>query len=176
MKRRNEMHDAVIESLTEGLLQLMEKEPFGQIKISELCARAGVSRVSFYRNFTSLQDILTKHLNNCTDVWWEDYCWRTGDIVDANFWPELLNQYKKNEKLIRLLYENNLHYLLKDHIFSCCGPKPEHDTAMSYTCAVIAGAIYGLVDEWIRLGMKDIPAGLNIREIIAYTAEKSKTA
>ena len=44
-------HILVMESLTEALIQLMRKKPLAEIKISELCDKAGVSRVSFYRNF-----------------------------------------------------------------------------------------------------------------------------
>ena len=54
MARKNEAHDAVVESLTQALLLMMEQKPLAQINISELCEKAGVSRVSFYRNFDSL--------------------------------------------------------------------------------------------------------------------------
>ena len=47
MARKNEAHDAVVESLTQALLLMMEQKPLAQINISELCEKAGVSRVSF---------------------------------------------------------------------------------------------------------------------------------
>ena len=46
-ERKNEAHDMVMESLTQALLQLMEKKPLSKINVSELCTRAGVGRVSF---------------------------------------------------------------------------------------------------------------------------------
>ena len=42
---------SISRSSVTNILQLMEKKPFSEIKISELCERAGVSRISFYRNF-----------------------------------------------------------------------------------------------------------------------------
>ena len=78
-ERRNEAHDMVIESLTQALLQLMEKKPLNRINVSELCSRAGVGRVSFYRNFDSLDDILVQHLKKCTDDWWRDFIQRETD-------------------------------------------------------------------------------------------------
>lgn len=63
-ERKNEAHDMVMESLTQALLQLMEKKPLSKINVSELCTRAGVGRVSFYRNFDSMDDILVQHLKN----------------------------------------------------------------------------------------------------------------
>ena len=166
MDNKMRPHDLVVESLTEALLQLMETKPFIDIKVTELCKRAGVSRISFYRNFNSFQEILTKHLNRCTDEWWAVYSQKPADELYKRFWPELLDQYRRNRKLITLIYNSNLQYVLKDHIFSCCGPKPEHDELTAYTCAVLAGAIYGFVDEWIKTGMTDAPVELNLREMV----------
>lgn len=169
MARKNEAHDIVIESITGALLMLMQKKPISEINISELCSRAGVSRVSFYRNFSSLDEILTVYLKKCTDDWWEEFCKKDEAEFRAKFWEDLLAQYRKHEDLIHLLQQNNRTYIIKDHIFSCCGPKPEHDERMAYTCALIAGAIYGYVDEWIRRGMKDSPMQIDLRNLISLT-------
>lgn len=44
--------------LTEALIILLQSKEFDRISISELCAKAGVSRMSFYRNFKNKNDIL----------------------------------------------------------------------------------------------------------------------
>src|SRR3712207_8891074 len=46
------------EAIEIALLSLLEKKPLGHITISELVARAGVSRNAFYRNYSSKEDIL----------------------------------------------------------------------------------------------------------------------
>lgn len=46
------------ESLETALLLLLEKKPLNQITISELVAKAGVSRNAFYRNYKSKEAIL----------------------------------------------------------------------------------------------------------------------
>ena len=166
MAKKNEAHSMVVDSLTEALLQLMKKKRLSEINVSELCNRAGVSRVSYYRNFSSLQDILIQYLIRCTDAWWTKFSKKTVEEFYRTFWIELFEQYKKNEKLIKLLYKNDASYLLKDHIFACCELESEHNDEDAYTRAVLAGAIYGLVDEWIRRGMKDFPKDFSIRKIV----------
>lgn len=121
-ERKNEAHDMVMESLTQALLQLMEKKPLSKINVSELCTRAGVGRVSFYRNFDSMDDILVQHLKKCTDEWWRDFSQKDVESFYTDFWPELLEQYRANGHLVRLLYENNASHLIKDHIFACAAP------------------------------------------------------
>lgn len=165
MARKNEAHDIVMESLTEALLRLMEKKPLADINVSELCGLAGVSRVSFYRNFKTMQDILVQHLTKCTDDWWIEFSKRPDDELYRTFWVELFEQYKKNKRLIMLLMKNNASGVLKEHIFACCGPSLATDENDAYARAVLAGAVYGLVEVWIERGMKEFPEGFNIYKL-----------
>ena len=164
-ERKNEAHEMVVESLTQALLQLMEKKPLSKINVSELCSRAGVGRISFYRNFDSMDEILVRHLKKCTDDWWEDFVQRDADEFYNDFWPELLEQYRKNGHLIRLLYQNNASHLIKDHIFACCMSDAAGTEEDAYTRAALAGALYGMVDEWIKRGMGQFPENFSIRKI-----------
>ena len=52
----------VRESITGALLELMKKQEFEDITISDLVNRAGVGRASFYRNYISKEDVLKKEL------------------------------------------------------------------------------------------------------------------
>ena len=42
----------------EALLQLMKKKNYTEISVGEIAARAGVHRATFYRHFTSKDDVL----------------------------------------------------------------------------------------------------------------------
>ena len=166
MARKNEAHDAVVESLTQALLQLMEKKPLAQINVSELCTRAGVGRVSFYRNYGSMEEILVHYLKKCTDDWWIEFSKKPSDECYATFWSELLAEYRKNEKLIKLLYQNNASHLFKEHIFACCMSDAAGTEEDAYTRAALAGALYGMVDEWIKRGMGQFPDNFSLRSIV----------
>lgn len=165
MRKKNEAHLMVMESLPEALLQLMEQKPLADINVSELCQRAGVSRVSFYRNYDSMQDILIQYLKQITDEWWTGFSQKGEQEFYQSFWSELLEQYRQNEKLIKLLYKNNASYVLKEHIFTCCDSSNASDEQDAYARAALAGAIYGLVDEWIGRGMKEFPESFSIHKI-----------
>lgn len=53
-----ELNRIVRESLSEALLQLMVRKPYPSISVTELCSRAGVSRMAFYCNFATKDEIL----------------------------------------------------------------------------------------------------------------------
>lgn len=93
------------------------------------------------------------------------------DEFHEKFWKELLLQYKKNEELIKLIYQNDISYIIKNHIFNSCGPKDGQDEQTKYLCAMVAGAIYGFVEQWIVLGMNDIPDTINMRSFLKFGSE-----
>ncbi len=57
----------VNEYITEALLMLMKKKAYKDITITEICTKAGVTRMSFYRNFESKEDILRRWITDITD-------------------------------------------------------------------------------------------------------------
>lgn len=58
----------------------MKEKEFGQIRISEITARAGVNRASFYRNCNSKEDVLHQYLHAQFDTQFVQVVWRTRRI------------------------------------------------------------------------------------------------
>lgn len=168
--KRKELNRIVKNSITESLIKLMEEKRFKDISITELCARAGVSRISFYRNYKSKQDILVKKLIKEAEEWWKRYTEKNNIENDNNLsyfdiMSDLFTHFKKLERIILLLYKNSLSHLLKANVYNSCGPKPEHSDHNAYIRAMIAGSIFGLLDEWIKRGMKEAP---HIKEMESF--------
>lgn len=44
--------------LADGLLSLLEQKPFREITIKELCAHSDIARRTFYRHFSSVEDVM----------------------------------------------------------------------------------------------------------------------
>ncbi len=53
--------------LEASLLKLMEQKPFSKISIQEISNEAQLDRRTFYRNFSSKEDILSFHIKNLSD-------------------------------------------------------------------------------------------------------------
>lgn len=52
----------VKDCLLQALIELMDEKPFQEISISDITRRANVSRMAYYRNYSSKEDILISHL------------------------------------------------------------------------------------------------------------------
>ena len=67
MSTNHEQKNVFRECLYTALMELMTKKPLEKMGIGELCSKAGVSRLTYYRNSRSKEDILAQHLTECYD-------------------------------------------------------------------------------------------------------------
>ena len=59
LRRHNqELNNVICDSLRQALVVLLNEKDFKKITITELCKKAGVSRMAFYGNFESMDDLL----------------------------------------------------------------------------------------------------------------------
>lgn len=49
--------------IAQAILKLMNKKPFAQITVTEICEEAGVGRKTFYRNFELKEDVIDYQLD-----------------------------------------------------------------------------------------------------------------
>ena len=153
MRRKNIGNGIIRESITEALILLMQKQPYDSITVTELTRKAGVGRVSFYRNYKSKDDILIQKLDEVGVDWWRRQSGQPG----ANYAYALACHGQTIREILLLLYRHNLRHLLLTNIWNCCGPSPEDGVRGAYSKAVLAGAIFGLCDEWISREMVETP-------------------
>ena len=59
-RHSEEVNKLVVESLQGALLLLIGKKPYESITVTELCKKAGVSRMAFYGNFRSKDEIFER--------------------------------------------------------------------------------------------------------------------
>ena len=149
----------VVGRLTDALVSLVGERPLDEISVSELCARAGVGRASFYRNFVSKEDVLRRRVDRLLADWGEGL---TGDEhrdMAAGYLSELVRSLfahlDENRVFYGLLAERGLTHLLEDAILGATGFDPNGSREAAYTSAYAAYALYGWVETWFRRGMRD---------------------
>lgn len=49
----------VKKSISKALFTLMSEKNFSEIRVSDIIAESGVAKASYYRNFTSIEDIIS---------------------------------------------------------------------------------------------------------------------
>ena len=154
MNKKQEANAFVKECITTALLQMMENTPFEDIAITDLVKKAGVGRVSFYRNFESKKDVLAKHLVILLEEWGKEF----EALGDPNkFSDSLVRHYYKHKDVYLMLYKQGLSDMIYETIRGAMKLHEAQHNLERYAKSMIAGMIWGWVDEWMRQGMPESP-------------------
>ena len=154
MNKKQEANAFVKECITTALLQMMENTPFEDIAITDLVKKAGVGRVSFYRNFESKKDVLAKHLVILLEEWGKEF----EALGDPNkFSDSLVRHYYKHKDVYLMLYKQGLSDMIYETIRGAMKLHEAQHNLERYAKSMIAGMIWGWIDEWMRQGMPESP-------------------
>lgn len=141
------------ESIQQALLILMRNKPFGDITVSEVIRRAGVSRSAFYRHYASKKDILLIPLQKATQ---EIYAYFEPGMLDG--WRRLFRTVADNSGMIRVFLEAGLE---QEMLRTADGMLP-HDDRAAVLPAMWDGLIFNTIIEWAsRSGSKRWPASVS---------------
>ncbi|MDF2944096.1 MAG: TetR family transcriptional regulator [Herbinix sp.] len=152
----------VKESIFIALMLIMEKKNFTQITITEVCKKAGVSRMAFYRNYNILEDIITVHLDELFD----DY---SHQILGCgkDFGRErvclFFSYFRGQNKLLMNLIRSNLNYLILEKCIGYFYTLSQNTVCQNshlplkekYIIEFAAGGLYKVLIEWANNGMKE---------------------
>ena len=146
--------------IAEAMMALIQQKPYAQITVSELCKAAGISRQTFYTLFTSRENVMvfTLQANYCDGPEIAGPA-RACDEGGALQW--LCRGYSeymlRNRRLIKLLVDNHIDYLLYDSFFEamdgceCFLPKLDPCTR-SYAASFYAGGIACVARRYAQEG------------------------
>ncbi len=152
----NEANLLTREAICTALLYLLETKDFESITITELVKKAGVSRQSFYRNYTSKEDIVIeieeKILTSLSD-----------SLINARYSGNLRRWIydifcfvKENQKLVSVLYKAKLFDILfPEAPFVIENQMSATDTQTHYLVIGSFGALRSIGEEWFTSGMKE---------------------
>ena len=142
--------------IARAMMALIQEKPYAQITVSELCRAAGISRQTFYTLFTSRENVMvfTLQAQYC-DAPRIDRPAREGalDWLCGAYSEYILN----NRRLIKLLVDNRIDYLLYDSFFEAmdrcdCFMREADPCVRSYAASFYAGGIACVARRYAQEG------------------------
>jgi AcrR family transcriptional regulator len=155
----------------EALYQLMELKPFYDIRISEIIDKAGISRATFYRNFSCKEDIIkikVKTMFSQFNKHMFDY-YRTNQPEDERVViSEFFKRVDQEEKLIETVINANLEYVMIDGIVELINYYKEafysivktNTKTQDYIIDMVSSSAWTLLSRWHRTGKEESPSRL----------------
>lgn len=158
MKSKNESNKLAKECIVTALIELMKVRDFHSITITDLTKKAGVSRMAYYRNYTSKEDILNKFIDDVGSEIHEQLSQISTDSDVYNYYYALLEQLGSYNNLAITVYQAGLGELILSQInkqmaltFPSLGEAPID----RYRHLYLAGAFYNIFIEWLKNGQKE---------------------
>ena len=137
--------------IIEALLHLMSKRNYSNITITNIAKKAGVNRVTFYRNFNTKDDVIKEYLKICDDKFN-----KIKNSNDSGIY-QMLKYFETNKSIISLLYKSNCSHLLTEHILSTWNYDKSDSNLIAYTKSAWAYFMFGWANEWYLRGMQETP-------------------
>lgn len=108
-------HELAVESIYGALLQLMEKKPYADITITDICKRAGVSRMAYYRNYASKDEILTRRLDEKLERF-EGVPLGRGEVTEEGFWTAFFEAFREDPVIANMVRAGLVMQLMEAHL------------------------------------------------------------
>lgn len=146
--------------IVQALMRLLQEKPLSAITITELTKEAGVSRMTYYRNYHSVDEIFITYLDDILDAYRIDMAdWK--DKGNYNDYKNMLHCYEyfhTHKDFIHCLLKCGMGDLLlqalTDYILETYYSK-EKGTAFYYTLQAFAGSLYNIYIAWILNDTKE---------------------
>lgn len=143
--------------ITEALFLLMDKKDYKTITITDITNKAGVNRITFYRNFNSKDEIINKYLEKSFNEWGKEW----EESGDSNIAFRLFKYFSDNRDFIKILYKSNLQFFLIDYLVKILNPKQEENNIIAYSKSMFAYGLFGFCNEWYLRGMPESPESIS---------------
>ena len=155
MNMNNEQKNSYVrKQITATLIDLLKKKSLSEISISELTDKAGIGRVSFYRNYQGKEDILKEESNRLIREWGKLYESNPESAPETLF-PSLFDFYRDHKDFYTTLYNAGLSSIMMETIIGTIQIKPDMKNLEAYMKSFWAYGIYGWLLEWIKRGMPE---------------------
>lgn len=142
------------ESIQTALILLLKEKSWKDITISNIVDKAGVSRMAYYRNYKSKEDILTDIFN--------DFMARLTEISLPymqtkqwyDYWKVLFDHFAEHVEIIRLLFNCNYKIFILDYLNNFYINSIKISSISDcYRVYGRVGLFFNMLVEWIENGM-----------------------
>lgn len=176
---RKKRYDSILSQayIKEALVILIKEKSDLNVGVSEICTKAGVSRTTFYKYFTNVDDVYNQIIIEALDKYIADIR-RMGLTIEKaeqmyfTWFTHLLRHYdvlKIFADTDRLDFMSNLYLLAKNRIVVLFPNVSSNDFFSQIKYSAITAGLYQISVEWIKNGALESP------EIMASYACKTLT-
>lgn len=158
MSKGSESNRLAKECIVTALVALMKVRDYDSISITDIAKKAGVSRMAYYRNYTSKDDILNKYIEEVGESIHKKIAESNSSAIPYEYFYALFEQLGKYSDLAIVAYRAHLGELILAALIKnmfITFPPPDNSAAERYHRFFLAGAFYNVFIEWLKGGLTE---------------------
>ena len=143
----------------QALYDLLSRRNINEINVSEICEKAGVSRMSFFRNFKSKEDLVNKSLEKILTTLKEDLSKQeqiNQYVVTCEIFKTALKYTKISQAIKNSDYIDKFISSIGEQLFTF-SPDDKINPTKKYVPIFYFSALAGVLAMWINNGAKESP-------------------
>ncbi|WP_195269362.1 TetR/AcrR family transcriptional regulator [Eubacterium sp. 1001713B170207_170306_E7] len=160
MDKRKIANQKVKDNLLEALIDLAQHEKWSCITVTSLIKKSGVARSSFYRNFSSIEDIVDYGIAQINERYNQENPSPDENFRDKNLMYFKFRFFKEHANIVLTFHHaqtpQNLLTIINDFVVDIYGDMPVSSIS-KYELYYYSGAFYNMVIHWLESGAKESP-------------------
>lgn len=158
--KRRKANDRTKARIIKSLLKLMEEKKFSDITVTDIVAKANVARASYYRNFTSKEEVIA----SAGSIIFEDFRKKTVEagvsILEYESVLRMFRYFRAYRQPLLTLHDagfTSLYSRMFDEcVESIAGTMP-YDDIRRYCLRFYSGSAFTVFVYWLEEGMRETP-------------------
>lgn len=147
--------------IADALIELLEVKPLNDITIQDIADKSGYTRVTYYRHFNSLEEVISFYLDSYAD----DYLYENPMDFDSLTPRDFITRFfyhflePKAKAIVEIIKKQHLLYLMKKN-FDKYMLLSQKNGRPTYGYLFVAGGLFNVYAKWVEGGYKESPEEL----------------
>ena len=147
--------------ITNALLQLLQENTFQKLTIKQICDRASVSRMTFYRYYHTIEEVFGCYLDGLLEEYYKGMTIRDDYTENIRF---MMHNMPFSKELIGIIQKQGLQKILTDSLLKYIYKASEQDNFYhmlgrreldAYQCHFISDVIVSVLMVWAERGFQE---------------------
>lgn len=156
-KHSRESNEFVRECLKSALLKLADGRGFKSLSITELCNKAGVSRMAFYRNYSVINDVFNEIAYDLNNAVIEKIGSPFRVNTDRNWYLQAFKTIASNKEAMSIMFQESFQAEWMKRVNGFAVHDDNFSAEKKYQRLMWSGGFENVVAQWLNGGLKETP-------------------
>ena len=158
LRRHSAESNSLVKScLKTALLTLMRERSYKELSVSELCRKAGVSRMAFYRNYQVIDDLFRDAARDLNEeiIRAIGSPFRVG--TGREWYEQAFRMTREHRDEVAIMFQENFQFAWMQVVNALAVHDPDFSTEKKIQRLIWCGGFENIVSWWLNNGMAQSP-------------------